>query len=74
MSINGTRHAPHEIMNENKLLKYLIAFLLPPLAVALETGIGKTFVINLLLTFLLFWLPGFIHALMVISNRGKAIA
>ncbi|YCM46775.1 YqaE/Pmp3 family membrane protein [Verrucomicrobiaceae bacterium 227] len=44
----------------------IIAFFLPPLAVALHAGIGKKFIINVILT-LLFWLPGFIHALMVIA-------
>lgn len=53
-------------MPENKILKIIIAFFLPPLAVALHSGIGKKFLINLILT-LLFWLPGFIHALLVIT-------
>ena len=50
---------------ENKILLAIVAFLLPPLAVGLKCGIGSTFVISLLLT-LLFWLPGFIFALIVI--------
>ncbi|WP_240418653.1 YqaE/Pmp3 family membrane protein [Paenibacillus periandrae] len=45
---------------------YLIAILLPPLAVLL---CGKPFqaLINLILT-LCFWLPGVIHAIMVVSE------
>ncbi|MEK3917062.1 YqaE/Pmp3 family membrane protein [Paenibacillus sp. FSL H7-0331] len=45
---------------------YLLAILLPPLAVLL---CGKPFqaLINLILT-LCFWLPGVIHAIMVVSD------
>ncbi len=49
----------------NKLLMVIVAFLLPPLAVGLKEGIGTSFIINVVLT-LLFWLPGFIHALIVV--------
>ena len=43
----------------------ILAFIIPPLAVFLSRGIGTAFWINLILT-LLFWLPGVIHALVVI--------
>lgn len=45
---------------------YLLAIILPPLAVMLA---GKPFqaIINLALT-CLFWVPGMIHALMVVSE------
>jgi uncharacterized membrane protein YqaE (UPF0057 family) len=49
----------------NKLLLVILAILLPPLAVGMKSGIGKSFVINLILT-ILFWIPGVIHALIVI--------
>ncbi|WP_193212993.1 YqaE/Pmp3 family membrane protein [Luteolibacter marinus] len=49
----------------NKLLLVILAVLLPPLAVALKTGLDKTFVLNLILT-LFMWIPGLIHALIVI--------
>lgn len=49
----------------NKLLMVIVAFLLPPLAVGLKEGLGTSFIINVVLT-LLFWLPGFIHALIVV--------
>ncbi len=49
----------------NKLALVILSFLLPPLAVAMKTGIDKTFVLNLILT-LIFWIPGVIHALLVI--------
>jgi uncharacterized membrane protein YqaE (UPF0057 family) len=49
----------------SSLLKIILAFLLPPLAVALEYGIGGKFWINVLLT-LLGYIPGVIHALLVL--------
>lgn len=46
---------------------YLVAILVPPLAVLL---CGKPFqaIINLVLT-LLFWVPGVIHAVFVVHNH-----
>lgn len=49
----------------NTLLLVIIAILLPPLAVFLKTGALGPTLLNLVLT-LLFWLPGFLHALFVI--------
>ena len=51
----------------NKLLLCIIAFFIPPLAVGLKSGIGGALVLNIILT-LLFWLPGFLHALYLILN------
>ena len=51
--------------NTNKVLLVVLAFLLPPAAVALRDGIGTSFVINLILT-LFMWIPGVIHALLVV--------
>ncbi len=45
-----------------KIVLIIIAILLPPLAVALDKGIGKDFVINIIL-WLLFYVPGLVHAL-----------
>ena len=47
------------------LLKVILAIILPPLAVGLTYGIGSAFFINLILT-LLGWLPGVIHALIIL--------
>lgn len=47
------------------LLTIILAVLLPPLAVALQYGISKQFFINLILT-LVGWLPGVIHAFIVL--------
>ena len=53
----------------NTLLLVILAILLPPLAVYLHEGVINTkFWISLLLT-LLFWLPGVIHALIVILGK-----
>lgn len=48
-------------------MRYLIAILLPPLAVFL---CGKPFqaLLNIILT-LLFWIPGMVHALLVVHNH-----
>jgi len=48
-------------------MRYLLAFLLPPVAVLL---VGKPIqaLLNLVLT-VLGWVPGVIHALIVISNH-----
>ena len=50
----------------NKLIMVIIAFLLPPAAVAIKEGFGTQFIINIVLWILTFWLGGFIHALWII--------
>lgn len=50
------------------VLRILIAILLPPLGVALDRGIGKDFLINIVLT-LLGYLPGIIHAVYIIAKQ-----
>lgn len=47
------------------VITIILAILLPPLAVALRYGISTKFFINLLLT-LVGWLPGVIHAFIVL--------
>ena len=46
---------------------YLVAIILPPLAVLLS---GKPFqaILNIILT-LLFWVPGVVHAIFVVHNH-----
>ncbi len=46
------------------VLTLIATILLPPLGVALKHGLGKTFLINLVLTIILF-LPGLIHGIYV---------
>ncbi|ALF51957.1 membrane protein [Nostoc piscinale CENA21] len=55
-----------------KLLRFLLALVVPPLGVFLTVGVGPTLVINILLT-LLGWLPGSIHALWVVAKREEAL-
>lgn len=50
---------------QTRLLLVIIAILLPPVAVAVKRGIGLSLVINIILSLLLY-LPGLIHALLVI--------
>ena len=50
-----------------KLAEIILAFLLPPLAVALRTGLSRKVLIALLLQ-LLGHIPGVIYALYVISR------
>lgn len=52
------------------LLMVLLAIFLPPLAVGLKVGFTKHFWINLVLC-LLFWVPGQIHALIVVLTDVK---
>lgn len=49
----------------NPILLIIIAILLPPLAVGLKEGAGASLIINIVL-WLLFYVPGLIHALIVI--------
>mgnify|MGYP001812131600 CR=1 FL=1 len=55
---------PHK---KNMLLLIIVAVLIPPLAVILDKGLGKDFIINLVLT-LLFFIPGLIHALWLVTK------
>ncbi len=49
----------------NKLIMVIIAILLPPLAVGMVKGVGGALVLNIIL-WLLFYIPGLIHALFVV--------
>ncbi len=49
----------------NKLLLVILAILLPPLAVGLKEGVGGMLILNIVL-WLLFYIPGLIHALWVV--------
>ena len=51
----------------NKLLLIILAILLPPLAVYLKKGAGQDLVINIVLC-ILFFLPGVIHALWLVTK------
>ncbi|RDV14883.1 YqaE/Pmp3 family membrane protein [Pontibacter diazotrophicus] len=49
------------------IIEIILAILLPPLAVFLHDGIGTSFWISIILT-LLFFLPGIIYALLVVTD------
>ncbi|GGD56353.1 YqaE/Pmp3 family membrane protein [Erythrobacter arachoides] len=46
------------------IITLILTIIVPPLGVALKHGVGKTALINLVLT-LIFYVPGLIHALYV---------
>ena len=48
-------------------IRYFLAIILPPVAVLL-CGKPVQFVLNILLT-LLFWIPGVIHAILVVNSH-----
>lgn len=50
-----------------KLILIIIAIILPPLSVLLKKGIGMPLLLNIVLT-LLFYVPGLIHALMIVTK------
>ncbi len=51
----------------NLLLLIIIAVLVPPLAVVIDKGFGRDFIVNLVLT-LVFFLPGMVHALWLVTK------
>jgi len=53
--------------SRTSVVEIILAIILPPLAVFLHDGIGTSFWINIILT-LLFFLPGIIHALLVVTD------
>lgn len=55
------------------IIKLILAFVFPPLAVALERGCDGQTVLNIILT-IIGWIPGVIHALFIILHCGKDVA
>lgn len=51
----------------NKAVLILLALFLPPVAVFLKSGVGKDLLINIVLC-LLFFLPGVVHALWLLTK------
>lgn len=54
-----------------KILKIILAILLPPVAAFMQVGLTTNFWINLVLT-LIFFVPGIIHALWLVLTDKKA--
>jgi uncharacterized membrane protein YqaE (UPF0057 family) len=50
------------------IIRIIIAFFLPPLAVFLEVGLTKHFWINLILL-IFFFVPAAIHAVYIVATR-----
>lgn len=50
---------------DNKIVLILLAIFLPPIAVALKSGAGKSLIINIILCFV-FFIPAIVHALIVV--------
>ena len=50
----------------NQVLLFILAVILPPLAVYLVKGAKRDFVINIVLCLL--WIPGIVHALWIVTN------
>ncbi len=51
-----------------QILQIILAIILPPVGVALKQGIGRDFLINIILT-LVFWIPGVVHALWIVLKK-----
>jgi uncharacterized membrane protein YqaE (UPF0057 family) len=51
----------------NKVVLIILAIVFPPIAVYLKNGAGKDLVINILLC-LVFYLPGIVHALWLVTK------
>ncbi|KAI0729960.1 hypothetical protein C8Q72DRAFT_883813 [Fomitopsis betulina] len=56
----------------SNFLLYILALLLPPVAVFLKTGLRADFWINVLLT-ILGWIPGILHAWWVIATTRTVV-
>ncbi|MDD5070402.1 MAG: YqaE/Pmp3 family membrane protein [Candidatus Omnitrophica bacterium] len=57
-------------MEENRILKIIIAILLPPVAAYLAVGLTKHFWINVILTLICFF-PGMVHGLWLVLKDKK---
>ena len=61
-----SEHTPQPSTTQiNTLLLVIISILIPPLGVGLKAGIGGALILNIVLT-LIFYVPGLIHALIVV--------
>ncbi len=54
-------------------IRLLIAFIIPPVSVYMQFGIGKHFWINCGLT-LLGFVPGMLHAIYIMASRPPGLA
>ena len=54
-------------------IRVLLAFILPPVSVYMQFGIGKVFWINCILTLIGFF-PGLLHAVYMMASRRPGLA
>ena len=54
-------------------IRLLFAFILPPVSVYMQFGVGKHFWINVVLTVLGF-VPGMLHAIYIMASRPPGLA
>ncbi|WP_315854284.1 YqaE/Pmp3 family membrane protein [Stieleria maiorica] len=74
LNTEATAYAPHISWRTTmEYVRLLIAFILPPVAVFMQFGIGKHFWINLVLT-LLGFVPGMLHAVYIMAARPPGLA
>lgn len=57
-----------KMSQKGDFISILFSVLLPPIGVAMQTGISKQFWINVILT-LFGYIPGIIHAVYIIARR-----
>lgn len=55
-----------------EFIRLLLAFLIPPLAVYLQFGVGKRFWLNVVLTVCGF-MPGMVHAVYIMTARPPGL-
>lgn len=55
------------------IIKIILAFVFPPLAVALERGCDGQLILNIILT-IVGWIPGVVHALFIVIHCGSDVA
>jgi uncharacterized membrane protein YqaE (UPF0057 family) len=55
-----------------KLIRWILAVLLPPVSVFMVSGFSATLFINIALT-LLGWVPGMIHAVWVLAKHEEKL-
>jgi len=63
----NVKKAARKSKKVNQVLLFILAIILPPLAVYLLKGAKRDFVINIVLC-LFIWIPGIVHALWVITK------
>lgn len=56
------------IYMKNPIILLILSIFLPPLAVFFKAGVGKSFIINIILCFL-FFIPAVIHSLLVCFKK-----